>query len=197
MVLCLSCVGCLKAGRLPLLGHSIRAQPVQRLWVKKIPPGPWTKRERVVEAASSFVNGAALSSGGVLFDSDPLGFVQASLWSVSVDMDVLRSSPGRGGAEILRALEEENKFYRRGARPGDLAFWGLKADNAAPTKLLAIGIVQEIDQEGTARVMGYFSDGPQRIRMNLARGKEALSDSFDVDGPKRAHELFVGYANPF
>lgn len=197
------CASCGRPFNAPLTGRTIR--PLPRLQVLNTVQGPAQNRQRVVEAARSFLKSNAPVAHGLTFESDPLGFVRASFWAAGIDLfdKSVASDEAAHGMQILYISTKSRKiFHRRLPRPGDIVFFNMSGKaQPYPTQ---VAIVETVESDGTVRALGRFANGPKRIAMNLTspssekdKDGKVLNDRLGHKQGALAAQLFTTYADPY
>jgi hypothetical protein len=168
--------------------------------------GAGEARQVVVHTAQSFVRGAALEVSGYKFSRDPVGFVRAAFWSAGVDLfDARVASDQRldGIGIIYQSAAARGRLHKQTPQPGDLLFLDGQGHgrDMQPAHLC---VIESIDAFGTITALGYFQDGPARIKLNMrypkqgATGGQAVNDLLKrANSTALAATLFRDFANPY
>ncbi len=142
---------CTPTAHPPLLHGELESEPGQVDPVAKL----GSARDRVLYQARRVVDqNAPLEVDGVLFDPNPVGFIQAAFWAA--EMDIL-SWNGGATSNGLEHLYRRAKLVERG-EPGDLVFLG--ATPRVPDQVA----IAEGTSGGETILLGYFAGGPMRVR---------------------------------
>jgi hypothetical protein len=188
----------------PLL--SLAVQPASRLHGERPRPSETRLRETVVARARALHAGADLTTDGLEFPADPVGFVRAAFWQARIDLFDPRvaQDPKAGGVEILyRSAAIGSRLHRQSPRPGDLVFWDSDPRGVAliPTQ---VGVVETVAPNGTITALGHFAAGPARVHMNLRRDEESpapaaagSADTHAGNRPVPLARLFRSFADPY
>ncbi len=172
---------------------------------------PDEARSRVVRIARGFVGKPKVVVGGKTWPSDCTGLVRAAFSDLGLDLlDEARRGDNAVTA-IYRFAQQRGRVYEAGRpMPGDLVFfretYDLNRDGRHNDGLTHIGIVEDVDAEGTVTVIHRVSRGVVRYRMNLANPDvrsdpttgRVYNDALRHSGPGRREvltgQLFAGYA---
>ncbi|MCB9531036.1 MAG: CHAP domain-containing protein [Myxococcales bacterium] len=94
-------------------------------------------------------------------------------------------------AELYRFVLENGTIYHN-PRPavGDVVFFNNTVDTNGDSRpndwFTHVGVVEQVDANGTISVLSYFDDGVQRISMNREHATEATLDGREVNSALRA-----------
>lgn len=170
---------------------------------------PAGSRTRVVDVARSLVGSKRVEVNGKRFGDDCTGLVRGVYSQLGVDLMSAGQPEDNGVTAIWRFTAQHGRLYD-GGRPvaGDLVFfretYDLNRDGAVNDGLTHIGLVDDVEADGTVIVIHRVARGVVRYRMNLAtpalakdaRGK-VLNDGLRLPGagsPQRlTGELFVSF----
>jgi hypothetical protein len=189
---------------------------VQRPEPKKSPqpaprPGKKDAREMVLATARTLVGKAQVKVAGRPYPSDCTGLVEAAYAQAGVSLKGV-SKPGDNGVTALyRYAQANGRVYTRGLPvAGDLVFfketYDQNRDGRRNDGLTHVGIVDQVDAEGTVTVIHRVKRGVVRYRMNLARPrvardprtKQVINDTLRAPGSGKAFaltgQLFAAYA---
>ncbi|MGA9522568.1 MAG: CHAP domain-containing protein, partial [Myxococcaceae bacterium] len=168
-------------------------------------------RAQVVSLARGLVGKPKVVVGGRTWPSDCTGLVRAAFSSLGMDLlDAARAGDNSVTA-IYRFARERGRVFEAGRpMPGDLVFfretYDLNRDGRLNDGLTHIGIVEDVDAEGTVTVIHRVARGVVRYRMNLANPDvrrdpatgRVFNDALRHAGPGRSEvltgQLFAGYA---
>jgi cell wall-associated NlpC family hydrolase len=171
---------------------------------------PQHARERTVEIARSLVGKEQIVISGKRFPNDCSGLVRGLFQRLGLDVLSDAKTDDNAVTAIYRYAERHGRVYT-GGRPvaGDLVFfrdtYDLNRDGRENDGLTHVGIVSDVDDDGTVSVIHHVKGGVRRYRMNLAH--PALSRSAEghtlndwlrpagVRGPAQlTGQLFAAYA---
>jgi peptidoglycan DL-endopeptidase CwlO len=166
-------------------------------------------RDRVIEAARGLVGTKRVEVGGKRFGDDCTGLVRGVYASLGVDLMSAGEAQDNGVTAIWRFTAKHGRLYDGGRPvPGDLVFfretYDLNRDGAVNDGLTHIGLVDDVEADGTVLVIHRVARGVVRYRMNLAtpsRARDAsgkvLNDGLRLPGAGSASrltgELFVSF----
>lgn len=170
---------------------------------------PSGSRARVVELARSLVGARHVEVGGKRFGDDCTGLVRGVYAQLGLDLMVNGAPRDNGVTAIWRFLGKHGRLYDGGRPvPGDVVFfretYDLNRDGAVNDGLTHIGLVDDVEPDGTVLVIHRVSRGVVRYRMNLTSPHLAkdpsgkiLNDGLRLAGggsaPKLTGELFVSF----
>ena len=144
------------------------------------------------------------------FSRDPIGFVRAAFWGVKIelfDAEVAESGSANGMTILYESQKKHGRLHQEQPRPGDLLFLdsspnSTNADQKTPP--VQVAIVERVAQDGTISALGYFSEGPMRIYMNLRHPNQQKNSKGKINNSRLkgsestlAAALFRAFANPF
>lgn len=172
----------------------------------EVPPGSRTK---VVDVARALVGSKRVEVNGKRFGDDCTGLVRGVYSQLGVDLMSAGQPQDNGVTAIWRFTAQHGRLYD-GGRPvaGDLVFfretYDLNRDGAVNDGLTHIGLVDDVEGDGTVIVIHRVARGVVRYRMNLANPSQAkdangkvLNDGLRLPGsgsPQRlTGELFVSF----
>ena len=187
----------------PLIGRNL---PREHVWTT-VSPQRQSRDARavVVQRARRTLNGEALSVRGLSFEADPVGFAQACFWDAGIDLLQRWSAvdPDMDSlSQLYHAARRHGSLHTHQPRAGDLIFWGPRpGEQREPIQL---GVVTQVEADGTIHSMGVFQEGPQRIRTNLrhpaqeqdASGKR-INHLLGRPNPQTSAQLFRAFADPY
>jgi peptidoglycan DL-endopeptidase CwlO len=172
----------------------------------EVSPG---SRERVIGAARGLVGNTRIEVGGKRFADDCTGLVRAAYAALGVDLMSAGAPQDNGVTAIWRFTAKHGRLYDGGRPvPGDLVFfretYDLNRDGAVNDGLTHIGLVDDVEADGTVLVIHRVARGVVRYRMNLATPSLArdgngkvLNDGLRLPGAgserKLTGELFVSF----
>lgn len=167
-------------------------------------------RDAAVSTAQQLVGKRSVTVNGKRYGDDCTGFVRAVYEPLGVNLmsDV---QPGDNAVTAMWRFASTHGRIFHGGRPlpGDLVFfketYDLNRDGRPNDGLTHIGVVEDIEADGTVLVIHRVARGVVRYRMNLnapgrtktAQGKK-LNDWLRTEAPgsrpKLTGELFAGFA---
>ncbi|MBN1205320.1 MAG: CHAP domain-containing protein [Myxococcaceae bacterium] len=182
-----------------------RPQPVSHPAVSQNP------REQVLATARGLVGKTQVKVAGRAWPSDCTGLVDAAYAQAGIS---LRSTwkPGDNGVTALyRHALNHGRVYNGRPVPGDLVFfretYDQNRDGRRNDGLTHVGLVDQVDADGTVTVIHHVKRGVMRYRMNLSRPGVArdpktgkiLNDTLRAPGAGKMFaltgQLFVAYAS--
>ncbi|HKN85293.1 MAG TPA: CHAP domain-containing protein [Nitrospiraceae bacterium] len=136
---------------------------------------PGTARQQALaRAATKLVGSRTVQIGNRIVSYDCAGVTRAIY--LSEGHDLYEGSNGTGRANGVRLIYEHVRKHgeiHRGpaVRPGDLVFfdntWDFNEDGMLNDPLTHVGIVEEVEQDGTVVFISRVSNAIERYRMNL------------------------------
>lgn len=183
-----------------------RTQPVSHPVVSK------DAREAVLSTARGLVGKTQVKVGGRAYPSDCTGLVEAVYAQAGLSMKTI-SKPGDNGVTALyRYALNHGRVYNGGKPvPGDLVFfretYDQNKDGRRNDGLTHVGLVDQVDADGTVTVIHRVKRGVVRYRMNLSQPKvgkdpstgKLLNDTLRAPGGGKAFaltgQLFAAYAS--
>ncbi|WP_224366561.1 CHAP domain-containing protein [Hyalangium versicolor] len=173
-----------------------RAKPTPR------PAPARDARETVLATARALVGKSQVKVGGRAYPSDCTGLVEAVYAQAGVSLRGT-SKPGDNGVTALyRYALNHGRVYNGGRPvPGDLVFfretYDQNRDGRRNDGLTHVGIVDQVDSDGTVTVIHRVKRGVVRYRMNLSKpgvGKDPdtgkiLNDTLRAPGSGRSFAL--------
>ncbi len=185
------------APRAPL---SVAASPAPRKQVH--PPPPAARREDVVTAARGLVGSKKVKLAGRNWPDDCTGFVEAVYAKAGVSFRGAGMAGDNGVTALYRYTKTQGRVYTRGKpKPGDLVFfretYDQNRDGRRNDGLTHVGLVDDVESDGTVVVIHRVKRGVVRYRMNLAkpnlrrdpRTGEVLNDMLRAPGAGKAPVL--------
>jgi hypothetical protein len=187
---------------------SVAASPAVRK--QERPPPPAVEREEVVATARELVGEKKVWLAGRTWPSDCTGFVEAVYAKAGVSFRGAGVPGDNGVTAIYRYVQAHGRVYTSGRPwPGDLVFfretYDQNRDGRRNDGLTHVGLVDEVEEDGTVVVIHRVRRGVVRYRMNLAkphlrrdpRTGEVLNDMLRVPGvgqpPVLTGQLFASY----
>jgi hypothetical protein len=164
---------------------------------------PDEARSRVVRLAREQVGKVKVVVAGRTWPSDCTGLVRAAYSVVGLDLMDDAHAGDNAVTAIYRFAQRRGRLYESGRPlPGDLVFfrdtYDLNGDGRHNDGLTHIGLVEDVDAEGTVTVIHRVSRGVVRYRMNLGKPGRAWNDALRTSGPGSREvltaQLFAGYA---
>ncbi len=167
-------------------------------------------RQDAVAEAQRLVGQRRVEVNGKRYGDDCTGLVRAVFEPLGVDL-LSRAAPGDNGVTAMWRFAGEHGRVFQGGRPlpGDLVFfkdtYDLNRDGHVNDGLTHVGLVEDVEADGTVVVIHRVARGVVRYRMNLAAPTQArgpdgkrLNDWLRTGAPgskpRLTAELFAGYA---
>lgn len=166
-------------------------------------------RASVVEIARGLVGSRRVEVAGRRFGDDCTGLVRGVYSALGVDLMSAGEAGDNGVTAIWRFTAQRGRLYDGGRPvPGDLVFfretYDLNRDGQVNDGLTHIGLVDDVEADGTVLVIHRVARGVVRYRMNLtapttAKGPtgKVLNDGLRLPGngsaPRLTGELFVSF----
>jgi hypothetical protein len=138
------------------------------------PPPPAASREEVLAAARGLVGSRKVKLAGRTWPDDCTGFVEAVYARAGVSLRGAGVAGDNGVTALYRHARAQGRVFTRGQpRPGDLVFFrethDRNRDGRRNDGLTHVGLVDEVERDGTVVVIHRVKRGVVRYRMNLAR----------------------------
>ena len=136
---------------------------------------PGTARQQAIARAAAKLVGARTVQTGSRFVSNDCAGVSRAIY-LSQGHDLYEGSGETGHANGVRLIYDHVRKYgqiHRGpaVRPGDLVFfdntWDFNEDGMLNDPLTHVGIVEEVERDGTVIFISRVSNAIERYRMNL------------------------------
>jgi hypothetical protein len=166
-------------------------------------------RAEVLEAARSLLGRRSVVIDKKRFPDDCTGLIRAAFSRLGVDLMSSGEPQDNGVTAIWRFTANHGRLYDGGRPiPGDLVFfretYDLNRDGLVNDGLTHIGLVDDVEIDGTVVVLHRVSRGVVRYRMNLAAPStpkdasgKTINDGLRLAGAGSEHrltgELFVSY----
>ncbi|CUQ67170.1 NlpC/P60 family protein [Candidatus Nitrospira inopinata] len=134
------------------------------------------KQTALVRAATGLLGRSSIRLNGRAYSSDCSGLVRAvyamqhiDLYSGLGDLD-----GGNGVGRIYTHVMQHGRIhYGPTVRPGDVVFfhntWDFNSDGLPNDPLTHVGVVEQVERDGTVIFVSWVSSGVERYRMNLQR----------------------------
>lgn len=183
------------------------AEPAAEVAPLQLPPGA---RETAVEAARSLVGASRIAVGERRFGDDCTGLVRAAYAQVGVDLMGEGLAGDSGVTAIQRYAGRHGRLYQAGRPlPGDLVFfretYDRNRDGRLNDGLTHVGLVDDVEADGTVVIIHRVARGVVRYRMNLGHPDQPASpqgrrwnDWLRSEQPgapaQLTGQLFAGYA---
>jgi peptidoglycan DL-endopeptidase CwlO len=167
-------------------------------------------REAAVEAARRFVGAKAISVGSRRFGDDCVGLVRAVYAQAGVDLMAEGTAEDNGVTAIWRYASHHGRLFDGGRPlPGDLVFfretYDFNRDGRQNDGLTHVGVVEDVEADGTVVVIHRVARGVVRYRMNVGHPDQPVDPSgkrwndwlrAEQAGakPKLTGQLFAGFA---
>jgi len=163
-------------------------------------------RQKVVDQARRETACDKLTVASLHFDCDQVGFVRAAFWAAPIDLfapEVASDQSLDGIAILFRTAGVRHALHQETPRIGDLVFFD-RDGTAADLYPTQVGIVDGMQGDGTAAVIGWFAAGPRHIVMNVRQPDEAArDDGTEINtrladaAESTAGRLVRAFANPY
>ena len=194
-----------------------RPQPAPTKPKKSVQPAPRPAvkkdaRETVLATARGLVGKPQVKVAGRAYPADCTGLVDAVYAEAGVSLRSASKSGDNGVTALYRYAQTHGRVYSRGKPvPGDLVFfretYDRNRDGRTNDGLTHVGIVDQVDADGTVTVIHRVNRGVVSYRMNLdqprvardPRTKKVINDTLRGPGPGKAFaltgQLFVAYGS--
>lgn len=189
-----------------------RPAPKRRVAAVSRPGVSRDARETVIATARALVGKRQVKAGGRAYPSDCTGLVEAVYAQAGLSLKGSAKPGDNGVTALYRYALNHGRVYNGGwPAPGDLVFfretYDQNRDGRRNDGLTHVGIVDQVDADGTVTVIHRVKRGVVRYRMNLSKPGVAkdpksgkiLNDTLRAPGPARAFaltgQLFAAYAN--
>jgi len=210
----------MSADKLPIHDSSLPVQP-QTASAPERHPAPLTaslpSRSAIVQSATRLIGARTITSQGRRIAYDCAGVTHAIFLEHGIDL--YRADHHDAKANGVRLIYNHVRRYgslHRGpdVRPGDLVFfdntWDFNGDGNANDPLTHVGIVEELEPDGTVIFISRVASAIERYRMNLEQPHihqtpdgRVLNDYIRRKRPtdptntaRLTGELFSVYGNP-
>lgn len=166
---------------------------------------------RVLERAVQLVGVSSLRRVDRSVNDDCVGFLQLAYRPAGIDLvrDSYRDGENAVSA-IFRNAQRRGALHRRTPRPGDIVFfretYDRNRDGQRNDGMTHVGVVEQVDADGTITFIHRGKKGIARSRMNLERPTTRRVEGAVVNdilrpakGKERAYltsELFAAFASP-
>jgi hypothetical protein len=177
-----------------------------------VPTGSGADRDRVVEEARSFVGIRDLRRVDPHFArNDCAGYVMGVYKRLGYTFDLTYYRGVHGVAETLYRNLRDRGLTRFNGRPrkGDAVFFTGTVPGGA-NRITHMGLVADVEDDGTVMILHYESKGVTEIKMNLRRPRDHRDENGDVinhfirrkpkgnmNVPLLSGELFYSYGDLF
>lgn len=167
-------------------------------------------RQSAVSVAQALVGKSKVVVGGKRYGDDCTSFVQAVFEPLGVDLLAAGRHGDNGVTAMWRFAGRHGRVFEGGRPlPGDLVFfketYDLNRDGQRNDGLTHVGLVEDVEADGTVLIIHRVARGVVRYRMNLAhpthlRGADGkrLNDWLRTEAPgskpRLTAELFAGFA---
>ncbi|MCP3101706.1 CHAP domain-containing protein [Myxococcus sp. K15C18031901] len=182
--------------------------PVARTAAK----GPVEARGTVISSARSLVGKPQVSLGGRTYPGDCTGLIEGVYAQAGVSFKGTVKPGDNGVTALYRFAQAHGRVYTDGRPvPGDLVFfretYDQNRDGRRNDGLTHVGIVDDVDDQGTVTVIHRVRRGVVRYRMNLERPHlprdpktgEVLNDLLRSPGPQKdpvlTGQLFAAFGS--
>lgn len=195
----------------PLAPLDAVASPTPARAKPQPPPAP-EARERVLAEARGLVGNKSVKVGGRAWPQDCTGFVEAVYSRAGVSFRSEAVAGDNGVTAFYRYARAHGRVFTQGSpQPGDLVFfretYDRNRDGRRNDGLTHVGLVDEVQADGTVTVIHRVQRGVVRYRMNLARKDvrrdartgRVLNDMLRAPGgsklPVLTGQLFAAYGS--
>ncbi len=167
-------------------------------------------RDAAVEAARRYVGAKVITVGKRRFGDDCTGLVRAVYATAGVDLMADGAAEDNGVTAIWRYASRHGRLFDGGRPlPGDLVFFretfDANRDGRLNDGLTHVGVVDDVEADGTVVVIHRVARGVVRYRMNLSHPEQAVDPSgkrwndwlrAEQAGakPRLTGQLFAGFA---
>ncbi len=170
--------GCVTAGQRPLRGEAdatalttgMRGQDCC-VMANAVP-----RQEAVAKTAVRLLGRSRVEVGGRRYPADCSGLVRGVYATQRVDLygGLGELDGGNGVGRIYSHVVQHGRIhYGPAVHPGDLVFfhntWDFNHDGLPNDPLTHVGIVEQVERDGTVTFVSWVSTGIKRYRMNLQR----------------------------
>ncbi len=128
----------------------------------------------LAQTAVRFLGRSRIEVGGRHYAADCSGFVRGVYASQRVDLygGVGELDGGNGVGRIYTHVMQHGRIhYGPAVHPGDLVFfhntWDFNRDGLPNDPLTHVGVVEQVEHDGTVIFVSWMSGGIERYRMNL------------------------------
>ncbi|MDQ6734134.1 MAG: CHAP domain-containing protein [Nitrospirota bacterium] len=130
------------------------------------------KQHAIARTAARLVGARTIQTGDRLISYDCAGVTRAVYLSQGHDLYEGTGENANGVRLIYEHVRQHGRFHRGPAvRPGDLVFfdntWDFNEDGMLNDPLTHVGIVEEVEGDGTVVFISRVSNAIERYRMNL------------------------------
>lgn len=133
-----------------------------------------SKQTALVQAATRFLGRSFIRLNGRSYSSDCSGLVQAVYAAKEVNLytGLGELDGGNGVGRIYAYIMRYGRIhYGPTVYPGDLVFfhntWDFNGDGLPNDPLTHVGVVEQVERDGTVTFVSWVSSGVERYRMNL------------------------------
>jgi hypothetical protein len=191
------------------LDEVVAPSPARARTVRAPPP---EAREQVLTTARGLVGSQSVKVAGRTWPGDCTGFVEAVYSRAGVSFRGEAVSGDNGVTAFYRYARAHGRVFTQGLpQPGDLVFfretYDRNRDGRRNDGLTHVGLVDEVEADGTVTVIHRVQRGVVRYRMNLARKDlrwdahtgRVLNDMLRAPGggklPVLTGQLFAAYGS--
>lgn len=132
------------------------------------------RQQALAQTAVRFLGRSRIDVGGRRYAPDCSGFVRGVYATQRVDLygGLGELDGGNGVGRIYTHVMEHGRIhYGPTVHPGDLVFfhntWDFNRDGLANDPLTHVGVVEQVERDGTVIFVSWMSGGIERYRMNL------------------------------
>ncbi|MCP9471261.1 MAG: CHAP domain-containing protein [Nitrospira sp.] len=134
------------------------------------------KQTALVQAATGLLGRSSIRLNGRSYSSDCSGLVRAVYAMQQIDLygGLGDLDGGNGVGRIYtHVMQHGSIHYGPAVRPGDVVFfhntWDFNGDSLPNDPLTHVGVVEQVERDGTVTFVSWVSSGVERYRMNLQR----------------------------
>jgi probable lipoprotein NlpC len=134
------------------------------------------KQKALVRTATGLLGQSSIRLNGRAYSSDCSGLVRAVYATHQIDLygGLGDLDGGNGVGRIYTHLMQHGSIhYGPTVRPGDVVFfhntWDFNGDGLPNDPLTHVGVVEQVERDGTVIFVSWVSSGVERYRMNLQR----------------------------
>lgn len=134
------------------------------------------KQTALVRTATGLLGRSSIRLNGRAYSSDCSGLVRAVYATHQIDLygGLGDLDGGNGVGRIYtHVMQRGNIHYGPTVRPGDVVFfhntWDFNGDGLPNDPLTHVGVVEQVERDGTVTFVSWVSSGVERYRMNLQR----------------------------
>lgn len=134
------------------------------------------KQTALVRTVTGLLGRSSIRLNGQAYSSDCSGLVRAVYATHQIDLygGLGDLDGGNGVGRIYtHVMQRGSIHYGPTVRPGDVVFfhntWDFNGDGLPNDPLTHVGVVEQVERDGTVTFVSWVSSGVERYRMNLQR----------------------------